>query len=64
MCTAFNNNNTNLSLGIISIRIRLKGAGDKILKKQENGPISYPKVTRVKVSQEIQNFLLKESQGH
>lgn len=33
-------------------------------KKEENGLISYSKVTRVKVSQEIQNFLLKEIQDN
>lgn len=35
-----------------------------ILKKQEeNGPINYSNVTRVKFSQEMPNFLLKASQG-
>lgn len=33
-------------------------------KREENGLISYSKVTRVKVSQEIQNFLLKEIQDN
>lgn len=67
VCIAFNNNNTNLSLIIISIIIitTLKGAGGMILKKrEENGLINYSKVTRVKVSQEIQNFLLKEIQDN
>lgn len=33
-------------------------------KREENGLINYSKVTRVKVSQEIQNFLLKEIQDN